>query len=205
MKLDNTLSWNIASFESINRYWFSVCLRRTKIVLFWSGRHYCFVEYLWGNFPRRTIWQNTYISPVIYKKSCPIFEPFVIPLIIHQSALLTNTHCIVVVLNHWGRVTHICVSQLINIVSDNGLSPDRRQAIIWNNDGILLFGPVGRNFSEILIEIYTFSFRKMRLKMSSGKWRPSCLVAMLRSAPLFRRRYQFPFVYSTSQVLCTYI
>ena len=78
-------------------------------------------------------------------------------------------------LTHWGRVTHICVGQLITIVSYNGLSPHRRQAIIWNNDQILLVGPVGRNFSEILIEIYTFSFKKMHLKMSSGKWRPSCL------------------------------
>ena len=75
----------------------------------------------------------------------------------------------------WGWVTHICVSQLITIVSDNGLSPDRRQAIIWNNDGKLLFGPMGRNFREILIESYTFSFKKMHLKMSSGKWRSSCL------------------------------
>ena len=79
-------------------------------------------------------------------------------------------------LTHWGRVTHICVSQLITIVSDNGLSPDRRQAIIFTNiHEILLFGPVGRNFSEILIEIYAFSFKKINLKMSSEKWRPSCL------------------------------
>ena len=35
-----------------------------------------------------------------------------------------------IALTHWGRVTHICVSQLITIVSDNGLSPDRHQAII---------------------------------------------------------------------------
>ena len=78
-------------------------------------------------------------------------------------------------LTHWGRVTHICVTQLITIVSDNGLSLHRRQAITWNNDGILLVGHVGRNFSEILIEIYTFAFKKMHLKMSSEKWRPSCL------------------------------
>ena len=51
-----------------------------------------------SNFPRRTIWRNTYISPVICNKSRQSFEPFVIPLIIHQSALLTNTHCIVVLL-----------------------------------------------------------------------------------------------------------
>ena len=78
-------------------------------------------------------------------------------------------------LTHWGRVTHICVSKLTIIGSDNGLSPDRRQAIIWTNYGILLIGPLGTNFSEISIGIQTFSFKKIYLKMSSGKWRPSCL------------------------------
>ena len=33
-------------------------------------------------------------------------------------------------LTHWGRVTHICVSKLTIIGSDNGLSPERRQANI---------------------------------------------------------------------------
>ena len=78
-------------------------------------------------------------------------------------------------LAHWGRVTHICVSKLTIIGSDNGLSPDRRQAIIWTNAGIVLIGPLGTNFSEILIEILTFSFKKMRLKVSSAKRRPFCL------------------------------
>ena len=78
-------------------------------------------------------------------------------------------------LTHWGRVTHICVSKLTIIGSDNGLSPGRRQAIIWTNVGILLIGPLGANFSEILIEILTFSFKKMRFKVSSAKWRPFCL------------------------------
>ena len=72
-------------------------------------------------------------------------------------------------------MTHICVSKLTIIGSDNGLSPDRRQAIILTNAGILLIGPLGTNFSEILIEILTFSFKKMRLKGSSAKRRPFCL------------------------------
>ena len=76
------------------------------------------------------------------------------------------------VLTHWGRVTHICVVKLIIIASDNGLSPGRRQAIIWINAGILLIGSLGTNFSEILIEILTFSFKKTRLKVSSAKRRP---------------------------------
>ena len=72
-------------------------------------------------------------------------------------------------LTHWGQVTHICVSKLAIIGSDNGLSPERRQAITWTNAGILLIGPLGTNFGEILIEIQTFSLKKIRLKMSSAK------------------------------------
>ena len=79
------------------------------------------------------------------------------------------------VLTHWGRVTHICVGKPIIIGSDNGLSPDRRQAIIWTRAGIFIIGPLGTNFSEILTGIQTFSFKKMHLKMSSVKWRPFCL------------------------------
>ena len=74
-------------------------------------------------------------------------------------------------LTHWGRVTHICVSKQSLIGSDNGLSPDRRQAIICTNVGLLLIGPLETNFSEIFIEILIFSFKKLHLKMSSAKWR----------------------------------
>ena len=81
----------------------------------------------------------------------------------------------VVTLTHWGRVTHICVGNLTITGSDNGLSPGRRQAIIWTNAGILLIGTLGANFSGILIGIQTFSYMKMHLKMSSAKWRPFCL------------------------------
>ena len=72
-------------------------------------------------------------------------------------------------------MTHICIGNLTFIGSDNDLSPGRRQAIIWNNAGILLIGPLGTNFNEISIEIHTFSFKKMHFKMSSAKWLPFCL------------------------------
>ena len=56
-------------------------------------------------------------------------------------------------------MTHICDGKLTNNGSDNGLSPGRRQAIIWTkagiiwtNAGILLIGPLGTNFSEIGIK-----------------------------------------------------
>ena len=57
---------------------------------------------------------------------------------------------------------------------------DRLQAIILTNAGILLIWPLGTNFSEIFIEIHTFSFKKMNLIMSSRKIaailsRPECV------------------------------
>ena len=50
------------------------------------------------------------------------------------------------------------------IGSNNGLAPDRRQAIIWINAGIYLMGPLGTNFSEIIIDIHALTFKKMPLK-----------------------------------------
>ena len=86
---------------------------------------------------------------------------------------------------HWGRETHICVGKLTIIASDNGLSPGRHQAIIWTNAVILLIGLLGTKFNEILLEIHTFSFTKMHLKMSSAKWRPFYLgLNVLKSSGL---------------------
>ena len=94
-------------------------------------------------------------------------------------------------LTHWGRVTHICVRNLTIIGSDNGLPPSRRQAIIWTNAGLLLIGPLGTNFSEILIEIHIFSFKKMHLKMSSGNWRPFCLGLNVLTIPPTDEMYDY--------------
>ena len=80
-----------------------------------------------------------------------------------------------ILLKHWGWVSHICVGKLTIIDSDNSLSPGRCQAIMWTNAGILLIGPLGTNFNEILINIQAFSFKKMHFKMSSVKWHPFCL------------------------------
>ena len=68
-------------------------------------------------------------------------------------------------------MTHICVSKSTIIGSDNGLSPGRRQAIIWTNAGILLIRTLATNFSKILGKIHSFSFSEIHLKMSSAKWR----------------------------------
>ena len=78
-------------------------------------------------------------------------------------------------LTHWGWVTHTCIRKFTIIGSNDGLPPGRRQSIIWINPGIFLIRPLGTNVCEILIKIYTFSFKKMHLKMLSGEWQPSCL------------------------------
>ena len=91
-------------------------------------------------------------------------------------------------LTHWGRVTHICASKLTIIGSDNGLSPRRRQAIIWTNAGILLIIILGTNFCEIIGKIHSFSFKKMHLKMSSAKGRLFSLgLNELKSFQVFKR------------------
>ena len=77
-------------------------------------------------------------------------------------------------------MTHICVGKLTIIGSDNGLAPERRQAIVWTNAGILLIGPLGTNFSEILIEIQTFfieenTFENVVCEMLFISSRPQCV------------------------------
>ena len=101
-------------------------------------------------------------------------------------------------------MTHLCVSKLTSIASDNGLAPGRRQAIFWNNAGILLIGPLGTNFSEILIELQTFSLKKIRLKMSSAKCRPFCLglnvlkIMSRHNGNLFHRMGHFSYLVNTT-------
>ena len=51
-----------------------------------------------------------------------------------------------------------------------GAKPAWCQAIIWTNAGMSLIGTLGTNFSEVVIIIQAFSFRKMHLKVPSAKW-----------------------------------
>ena len=80
---------------------------------------------------------------------------------LHNAAtgMVSGQHCQLIEVE-W----RICVNKLNIIGSDNGSSPDRRQAIIRSNAGIVSIGPLGTNFSEILIEIHNFHSRKCMLK-----------------------------------------
>ena len=79
-------------------------------------------------------------------------------------------------LTHRGWVTHICVSKLTIIGSYNGLSPDRRQAIIWTSAGILL---IRTHFSKILSKMHS---RKLLMHWSY------CSLAL-------NHRYVYPTIY----------
>ena len=169
----------------VNRYWrhfaivtanvFLVVIRMIKIYTMYkytSGREY-WTPIRIGHYGIIMLWMEVYQYPpsAISEAYCVWY------MIIARMWLLYNLDTQwtpINVLTHWGRVTHICVSNLIIIGSDNGLSPGRRQATIRTNAGILLTEPLGTNFSENLIEIVTFSLTKMRLKVSSAKWRPFC-------------------------------
>ena len=61
----------------------------------------------------------------------------------------------------------------LSIGSDNGLSPERHQAIIWTSADTLSIRPQGTYLNEILLEIQISLFKKMRFNMSA-KWRPFC-------------------------------
>ena len=84
----------------------------------------------------------------------------------------------------------------------------RRQAIIWTNAGMLLIGPLGTNFSEIIIGIQRFSFKKMHLNMSSARWRPFCLGLNVLMDLLIIPFYNILFVYTWNDfswlIMCDY-
>ena len=110
---------------------------------------------------------NSIWNPVCIKHVCKLMKLLYTQWLANINLLATKSSSIkqleklhqipnIFLITHWGRVTHICVSKLTIIGSDNGLSPGQRQAIVWTNAGILLIGPLGTNFSEILIQIDTF-------------------------------------------------
>ena len=108
--------------------------------------------------------------PTIYSTSHKTCTQFCFPMLSGHCVLSGLTWCIYPYssgLLHWHWDNHDCPSA-------SEATQSRRQAIIWTNDGILLIWPLGTKFSEISIEIHTFSFNKMHLKMSV-KWRPFCL------------------------------
>ena len=79
---------------------------------------------------------------------------------------------------------HIYASvNYVNIGSDNGLSPGRRQAIIWTIGDILSIRPYGTYFNVASFEIQIVSFKKMQFEMLLAKWRLFCLGVNVLTTP----------------------
>ena len=70
---------------------------------------------------------------------------------------------------------HLCVNKLGPNLLVNDRSRNRCQAIIWSNPIIVLIGSLGTNFSETWTETHRFSFTEINLKVSSARYRPSCV------------------------------
>ena len=141
----------------------------------WSSHmiKHAWCQILWYQF---AIWKSTFYDNM--HSVVVVVDMFLWSLEItyHTSPTLLQIKCIFGIvhnfcLTHWGRVTHICIGNLTIIVSDNGLSPGRRQAIFWTIAGILLILTLGTNSSGIVGEIHSFIFSKMHLKMLSARWR----------------------------------
>ena len=138
-----------------------------------------------------------------------LFTPAIVPSSCARCKYIFHRFKICYTLTHWGRVAHIWFSKLVIIGYDNGLSPGRHQAIIltprvWTTAAILSIRILGINSSEIFIEIHTFSFKKMHLKISSGKWQPFCLdlkVSKPCAAPLIHEIYRTSRCLLMSQLL----
>ena len=114
----------------------------------------------WGRFHYKFFFYPDTLNNVIIIK---IIKHLLLHLISFLDILIlqvAETHG----LNHWGHVTHICISKLTITGSDNGLSPGQSDDIIWTNAGILLIGPPRTIVNEIFKIIKTFSFKKMHIK-----------------------------------------
>ena len=73
-------------------------------------------------------------------------------------------------LTHLPLVPNICVGELNGHRSVNGLAPSHCLNQCW----VIVNWSLGTNFSEFLIKIITFSFKKMCLKLSYAKCRLFC-------------------------------
>ena len=82
-------------------------------------------------------------------------------------------------LTHWGRVTHICISNLTIIGSNNGLSPGRRQAIVWTNTGKLFIRTIGKNSVKFQSKFRHFhkknAFENVIWKITAILFHPQCV------------------------------
>ena len=119
------------------------------------------------NFRVTEFWQKKTIRMVVFFHSCRFCVINALFSGKMKNKVLSKTDC--GSLTHWDRVTHICVGYLTIIDLVKGLSPGRRQVIIWNNSGILLIVMIHK-FWQALCHLNHVIERKNRL-LTVSSWK----------------------------------
>ena len=167
----NSLEPGISCFgvENIISEWFSICIHIYLHVIYQiklEKYHDTYMQFKSTYYRIYCLPTERILAMSIHLCVCPFISP--------SHLWCFHTFPDKLLLTHWGRAMHICVSKPTIIGSDNGLSPGRRQVIIWTNAGRFLIRTSGTNVSEFFSKIHTFSFKKMHRKISSVKWQPFC-------------------------------
>ena len=110
------------------------------LILLCFGRTSCLLLRTTRLYVMQFIWDHVHIYKLVY---------------IYIKHMYLKVFPARVSLTHWGRVTHIC------IVSDNGLSPLRCQAIIWNYAAILSIRPQKAIWVKFYSKFLFFIQRKL--------------------------------------------
>ena len=105
--------------------------------------------------------------------------------VINAPPVPSISRCIHIVYRHknvweyqWSNFIYNCMSTFLHyvhckdaLIDCSAPGGERCESLTW----VYEIGPLGTNFSEISIESNTFSFKKMHLKVLSGKCPPVCL------------------------------
>ena len=142
-------AWQVSQFREFSHWKWPASIKPVLRIIF------CIVLQLCRKFLNTFLKYTSSIIKIQFIK--PETKMFKIYMYIYTCRSITNIQRrpLFLDLTHWGRLTHICVSKLAIISSDNGLSPARRQAIIFTNAGILLTGPLGTNSQSKFMYFYT--------------------------------------------------
>ena len=102
-------------------------------------------------------------------------------------------------LTHWGRMTHICVSKLTIIGSDNWY---RLAGVKRLSEPMLGYYQLDRS-KQTSVNSCIFQFRKLHLQLSSGNWRPFFSASMCYLYAHYAAQYPSTFqggLYGSGQI-----
>ena len=142
-------------FSSILCLWFEIQGRRTDNFFYWVLSTVFIMFFLWLTSSNLYMCSSAHASIWILAQNH--WNERKNNIIVSVDGLETNDVS-------WRANSH----KLPTIGSDNGLSPGHCRAIIWTNVGILLIGPLGTSFREILIRLQKFSFKKIHVHFVSA-------------------------------------